>query len=161
MGHITRFHLHDGGCGKFFRLVSITDTLHCPYVILLPATGGIATFSPSVFAECPSSAYRLLDMLVKHPLWDCFVSPGVVALAARQTGGSDPVSEFERWVHVSPLRAQQFNKKHFQGDLDTPRSLVQNWTRTVVFTVHGASSLWPKRGSTPRMDPPAPGNVHA
>lgn len=58
--------------------------------------GGIATISPSVFVECPSAAYKLLDMLEQHPLWDCFVTPGVVALAARQNKGSDPVSELER-----------------------------------------------------------------
>jgi hypothetical protein len=40
-------------------------------------------------------------MLEQHPLWDCFVTPGVVALAARQNRGSDPVSEFEKWVNVS------------------------------------------------------------
>lgn len=58
--------------------------------------GGIVTFSPSAFAECPSTTYRLLDMLEQHPLWDCFVTPGVVALMARQNQGSDPVSEFEK-----------------------------------------------------------------
>ncbi len=73
----------------------MTDTLHCPCIIL-PATGGIVTISPSVFAECPSTAHRLLDMLEQHPLWDCFVTPGVVALTARQNRGSDPVSEFEK-----------------------------------------------------------------
>jgi hypothetical protein len=44
-------------------------------------------------------------MLEQHPLWDCFVTPGIVALTARQVRGSDPVSEFEKWVHVSPLRS--------------------------------------------------------
>jgi len=63
--------------------------------LIYPA-GGIASISPSVFAESPSTAYRLLDMLEQHPLWDCFVTPGVVALAARQNRGSDPISEFEK-----------------------------------------------------------------
>jgi len=63
---------------------------------LIYPLGGIATISPSVFIECPTAAYKLLDMLEQHPLWDCFVTPGVVALAARQNQGSDPVSEFER-----------------------------------------------------------------
>jgi hypothetical protein len=99
-------------------------------------------------------------MLEQHPLWDCFVTPGVVALTARQNQGSDPVSEFEKWVYVFPLRSS-FNNEHRQGDVNTPRSLVQNWTRTAVFVVYGAASLWPKGGTTARMDPPAPGNVHA
>jgi hypothetical protein len=43
-------------------------------------------------------------MLEQHPLWDCFVTPGVVALAARQNQGSDPVSEFEGWVASLVLR---------------------------------------------------------
>lgn len=46
-------------------------------------------------------------MLEQHPLWDCFVTPGVVALTAREKQGSDPISEFEKWVHVS-FFAQQF-----------------------------------------------------
>ena len=61
-------------------------------------TGGIVCVSPSVFAECPSTTYRLLDLVEQHPLWDCFVTPGVVALAARQNRGSDPISELEKWV---------------------------------------------------------------
>jgi hypothetical protein len=36
-------------------------------------------------------------MLEQHPLWDCFVTPGVVALSARQNQGSDPVTEFEKY----------------------------------------------------------------
>jgi len=63
---------------------------------LIYPVGGIVSISPNVFVECPSAVYRLLDMLEQHPLWDCFVTPGVVALAARQSGGSDPVTEFER-----------------------------------------------------------------
>ncbi|KAI9512345.1 hypothetical protein F5148DRAFT_18559 [Russula earlei] len=63
--------------------------------LIYPA-GGIAAISPTVFLESPGTAYRLLDMLEQHPLWDCFVTPGVVALAARQNRGSDPVSEFEK-----------------------------------------------------------------
>jgi len=58
--------------------------------------GGIVCVSPSAFAECPSATYRLLDMLEQHPLWDCFVTPGVVALAARQNRDSDPISELEK-----------------------------------------------------------------
>ncbi|KAI0307557.1 hypothetical protein B0F90DRAFT_1674737 [Multifurca ochricompacta] len=58
--------------------------------------GGIATVSPTVLAESPLTAYRLLDMFEQHPLWDCFVTPGVVALMARQNRGSDPITEFER-----------------------------------------------------------------
>jgi hypothetical protein len=53
-------------------------------------------------------------MLEQHPLWDCFVTPGVVALTARQNQGSDPVSEFEKWVHVFPLRSS-FNKGALSG----------------------------------------------
>ncbi len=84
--------------GKHYRRLRAACQLTC-----FLTTGGIATISPSVFVECPSAAYKLLDMLEQHPLWDCFVTPGVVALAARQTQGSDPVSEFERWVASLPL----------------------------------------------------------
>ena len=55
-------------------------------------------------------------MLERHPLWDCFVTPGVVALAARQNNGSDPVSEFERWVACPVLRMQD-DRAGFSGKL--------------------------------------------
>jgi hypothetical protein len=77
-------------------------------------------------------------MLEQHPLWDCFVTPGV-ALTARQNQGSDPVSEFEKWVHVFPLRSS-FNKEYRQGDVNTPRSLVQDWTRTAIFVINGTAA---------------------
>ncbi|KAI9445468.1 hypothetical protein H4582DRAFT_1915640 [Lactarius indigo] len=83
---------------------------------LIYPLGGIATISPSVFVECPSAAYKLLDMLEHHPLWDCFVTPGVVALAARQSQGSDPVTEFERWVVSLPL-LRKFTERVIRGEL--------------------------------------------
>jgi hypothetical protein len=43
-------------------------------------------------------------MVEQHPSWDCFVTPGVVALAARQKLSSDPISEFEKWVNVCHFR---------------------------------------------------------
>lgn len=80
--------------------------------------GGIATISPSVFVECPTAAYKLLDMLEQHPLWECFVTPGVVALAARQNQGSDPISEFER----GKLIHQELLSRIGQGQLSLLKS---------------------------------------
>jgi len=80
--------------------------------MIYPA-GGIAAISPSAFAECPSTAYRLLDMLEQHPLWDCFVTPGVVALAARQKRGTDPITEFEKGT----LAHQDLLSRIAQGQL--------------------------------------------
>ncbi|KAH9075786.1 hypothetical protein EDB83DRAFT_2352309 [Lactarius deliciosus] len=85
---------------------------------LIYPLGGIATISPSVFVECPSAAYKLLDMLEQHPLWDCFVTPGVVALAARQTQGSDPVTEFES----GKLKHQDLLSRIGQGQLSLLRT---------------------------------------
>ncbi|KAH9043764.1 hypothetical protein EDB85DRAFT_2080724 [Lactarius pseudohatsudake] len=85
---------------------------------LIYPLGGIATISPSVFVECPSAAYKLLDMLEQHPLWDCFVTPGVVALAARQTQGSDPVTEFES----GRLKHQDLLSRIGQGQLSLLRT---------------------------------------
>ena len=83
-------------------------------------------------------------MLEQHPLWDCFVTPGVVALAARQNQGSDPVSEFERCV-ASLLRIQSY-RSVFQRAVNSPGSLVSDWAGTAV-TAPVAPSLgvWRKR----------------
>ena len=65
-------------------------------------------------------------MLEQHPLWDCFVTPGVVALSARQNGGSDPVTEFEEYAESLLPSSPGLLTTIFQGDADPPRSLVQN-----------------------------------
>ena len=83
--------------------------------------------------------YKLLDMLEQHPLWDCFVTPGVVALATRQNQGSDPVSEFERCV-ASLLQIQGY-RLSCQREVNSPGSPVSDWAGTVV-VAPVTSSLW-------------------
>ncbi|KAI0067836.1 hypothetical protein BV25DRAFT_1987496 [Artomyces pyxidatus] len=58
--------------------------------------GGIVTFTPSAFQDYPLAVHRLMSMIERHPLWQCFVVPSVVAMAATQSHGPDPVTEFER-----------------------------------------------------------------
>ncbi|KAI0271558.1 hypothetical protein BC834DRAFT_860173 [Gloeopeniophorella convolvens] len=85
---------------------------------LIYPMGGIITISPSIFAECPSTVYKLLDMLEQHPLWDCFVTPAVVALAARQTRGN-PISEFEKGALIH----QDLLSRIAQGQLSLLRQV--------------------------------------
>jgi len=101
---------------------------------LIYPLGGIAAISPSVFVECPSAAYKLLDMLEQHPLWDCFVTPGVVALATRQNQGSDPVSEFERGtlIHqdlLSRIGQGQLSLLQLPPHYGSEESVLFDWIR--------------------------------
>ena len=139
--------------GKHYRFLQAAGQLTS-----FLTTGGIATISPSVFVECPSAAYKLLDMLEQHPLWDCFVTPGVVALAARQNQGSDPISEFERYVAYL-LRLQGY-RPSCQREVNSPGALISDWAGTAVVT-QVASSLWVGRKRALGLDSVAAGDVYA
>ena len=97
-------------------------------------------------------------MLEQHPLWDCFVTPGVVALAARQNQGSDPVSEFERCV-ASLLRIQGY-RTSCQRAVNSPGSLVSDWAGTAV-VAPVTSPLWVGRRRAFGLDSVAAGDDYA
>ncbi|THH16827.1 hypothetical protein EW146_g3874 [Bondarzewia mesenterica] len=64
--------------------------------------GGIVTFTPSVFREHPLAVYKVISMLEEHPLWDCYIVPSVVAMVARETSGTEPLTALEKgdFVHA-------------------------------------------------------------
>ncbi|TCD70074.1 hypothetical protein EIP91_005056 [Steccherinum ochraceum] len=59
--------------------------------------GGIVTFTTAALWEGPVAVYRLIDLIDRHPLWSCFITPVVVgALATLSSKGTDPLTLFDQ-----------------------------------------------------------------
>lgn len=58
--------------------------------------GGIITFTPEALYENPFAAVKMIQQIVDHPTWDCYLLPSVVGMAAKAScNGSDAVSDFK------------------------------------------------------------------
>ncbi|KAL4068268.1 hypothetical protein V8B97DRAFT_1974437 [Scleroderma yunnanense] len=56
--------------------------------------GGLVTFTATVLAEDPIGCYQMMARVAEHPVWECFVTPNVLAasslLAVESNSSSDP-----------------------------------------------------------------------
>jgi len=59
--------------------------------------GGIVTFTPDALVADPFGICQLITRLAKHPLWNCYVLPSTIGMAAKLTsGGVDPLIVYDK-----------------------------------------------------------------
>lgn len=51
--------------------------------------GGIVTFTAKALAEDPFGCYNLMTQVDEHPIWECFVTPNVLAASNSWANNSD------------------------------------------------------------------------
>lgn len=75
--------------------------------------GGVVSFTPAVLAEEPVQCYQMMLKISEHPIWDCFITPNVLAasnLLAMSCSSSssssylDPILELIDSGQVSLIR---------------------------------------------------------
>ncbi|OBZ79786.1 hypothetical protein A0H81_00527 [Grifola frondosa] len=63
--------------------------------------GGVITFTPSAILQESFSIFKFIRKVEKHPLWDCYVLPSVVAMVAKLTcQGEHPLTLYDRGEFV-------------------------------------------------------------
>ncbi|KAL5534576.1 hypothetical protein ACEPAG_1039 [Sanghuangporus baumii] len=59
--------------------------------------GGIVTFTATALLESPFYVAELIEQIHKHPHWECYILPSVLAVFVRQScPGEDPLSFYTR-----------------------------------------------------------------
>ncbi|VDB99290.1 unnamed protein product [Peniophora sp. CBMAI 1063] len=66
--------------------------------------GGAVTFSPGLVKDAYGAARRIAEMADEHPMWTAFISPSVLALAAYEAYGENPIQSFDEHPERFPHR---------------------------------------------------------
>lgn len=92
--------------------------------------GGIVTFTPSSIVDTPLAAFKLISQIAEHPLWQCYVTPAVLAAVVREVykdqrspnqalRGDDPlysqILTFVEEGQLSLIQAPPLNRSLTQG----------------------------------------------
>lgn len=61
--------------------------------------GGVVTFTANALLESPLRTADLIEKIHKHPHWECYMLPSVLAIFVRLScPGEDPLSLHARYV---------------------------------------------------------------
>lgn len=65
--------------------------------------GGIVSFTPAALAEEPVHCYQMMLKISEHPIWDCFVTPSVLAAGDFLTKSNNSPSNSSPLDHILEL----------------------------------------------------------